>query len=670
MFDKILIANRGEIAVRVARTCKRLGIRTVAVYSEADAAALHVAVCDEAHLIGPAPARESYLRGDRILEVAKRTAAQAIHPGYGFLSENENFAASVAAAGLTFIGPPADAIRAMGSKSAAKALMEQAGVPLVPGYHGDAQDLKTLRSEAERIGYPVLIKASAGGGGKGMRVVETAAELRDALASAKREATSAFGDDRVLLEKYLVRPRHIEMQVFADSHGSAIYLFERDCSVQRRYQKILEEAPAPGMTAARRRQMGSAAVAASRAVGYVNAGTVELIADERGEFYFMEMNTRLQVEHPVTEMITGLDLVEWQLRVAAGERLPLTQEQVAINGHAIEARIYAEDPGRDFLPAAGRIEHLRLPGASAHVRIDTGVREGDRIGEHYDPMIAKLICWDVDRDAALRRLRAALGECQVVGLTTNLPFLSAVAAHRAFALAHREPGLLDTGLIARHKAELLPEAKPASAEILALAVLAELTRIDAEARAAAAASPDPWSPWNARDGWRLNEDNHHTFTFEDGDREVAVTAHYRKTGYVLELPGRSVMARAEPADGGALVADLDGARVHASVVRSGRTLTVFFMGVSHRLELKEFETVADEEAGGQLIAPMPGSVVDVMVRAGQKVEKGQPLMIIEAMKMEHTIAAPGAGVVTQVLFGKGEQVKEGEQLIRFEPEAS
>jgi 3-methylcrotonyl-CoA carboxylase alpha subunit len=670
MFDKILIANRGEIAVRVARSCKRLGIRTVAVYSEADADALHVAACDEAHLIGPGPARESYLRGERIVDVAKRTAAQAIHPGYGFLSENDEFAARVAGAGLRFIGPPAQAIRAMGSKSAAKALMETAGVPLVPGYHGAAQDLDTLRSEADRIGYPVLIKASAGGGGKGMRVVESAAQLKAALASAKREAASSFGEDRILIEKYLVRPRHIEMQVFADSHGSVIYLFERDCSVQRRYQKILEEAPAPGMTAARRRQIGAAAVAAARAVGYVNAGTVEFILDERGEFYFMEMNTRLQVEHPVTEMITGLDLVEWQLRVAAGEPLPLEQEQVAINGHAIEARIYAEDPARDFVPAAGRIEHLRLPEASAHVRIDTGAREGDRIGEHYDPMIAKLICWDVDRDAALRRLRAALAECQVVGCATNLSFLSAVSAHRAFALAHREPGLLDTGLIARHKAELLPEAKPASTEILALAVLSELVRIDAQARAAAAASADPWSPWNARDGWRLNEDNHQRFTFVDGEREVAVTAHYRKSGYALDLPGRSVTARAEPADGGALVADLDGARAHANVVRSGRTLTVFFMGVSHRLELKEFETVADEQVGGQLTAPMPGSVVDVMVSAGQRVQKGQPLMIIEAMKMEHTIAAPGAGVVAQVLFGKGDQVKEGEQLIRFEPESA
>jgi 3-methylcrotonyl-CoA carboxylase alpha subunit len=670
MFDRILIANRGEIAVRVARTCKRLGIRTVAVYSEADANAMHVAACDEAHLIGPAPARESYLRTDRMLEVARKTGAQAIHPGYGFLSENEDFAEAVAEAGIAFIGPPAAAIRAMGSKSAAKRLMEKAGVPLVPGYHGEAQDSALLREEAQRVGYPVLIKASAGGGGKGMRVVESEAQFEDALASAKREAAASFGDDRVLIEKYLTRPRHIEVQVFADEHGNALYLFERDCSVQRRHQKVLEEAPAPGITAQRRRQMGSAAVAAARAVGYVNAGTVEFIADETGEFYFMEMNTRLQVEHPVTEMITGLDLVEWQLRVAAGESLPLGQDQLAINGHAIEARIYAEDPVRDFLPATGRIAHLRLPQGSAHVRIDTGVREGDEIGVHYDPMIAKLICWDVDRDAALRRLRGALSEYQVVGLTTNVAFLSSVAAHRAFALAHREPGLLDTGLIARYRGELIPESRPASDEVLAVAVLSELMRIDQEAAAAAGTSGDPFSPWHLRDGWRLNEDNYHTFTFIDGETEVPVTAHYRSGGYQLDLPGGACIARAESGAGGGLVADLGGARLHAQVVRTGSTLTVFTGGTSHRLELKQFELVADEEAGGSLVAPMPGNIVAVLVSDGQRVEKNQPLLVMEAMKMEHTIVAPTAGVVRQLLFAKGDQVREGEQLLQFEKEAS
>jgi len=669
LFDKILIANRGEIAVRVARTCRRLGIRTVAVYSDADAQAMHVAACDEAYRIGPAPARESYLDASRIVEVATASGAQAVHPGYGFLSENAEFALACAQAGLTFIGPPVEAIRAMGSKSAAKRLMQDAGVPLVPGYHGENQDAELLRQEAERIGYPVLIKASAGGGGKGMKVVETRDQFDAALASAQREAAAAFGDARVLLEKYLLRPRHIEMQVFADTHGHVVHLFERDCSVQRRHQKVLEEAPAPGMTAARRRQMGSAAVAAARAVGYTNAGTVEFIVDERGEFYFMEMNTRLQVEHPVTEMITGLDLVEWQLRVAAGEALPLAQEQVSIDGHAIEARIYAEEPARDFLPAAGTIRRLRQPPSDAHVRVDTGVREGDDIGVHYDPMIAKLIVWDMDRTAALRRMRAALADYQIVGPGTNVQFLLALVSHRAFAEAHREPGLLDTGLIARHRGELLPETKPASDAVLALAVLAELARVDAEARAVATASGDPWSPWHVRDGWRMNEDNHHVFGFEDGERGVQVAAHYRRDGFLLDLPAGSCLARAQVEDDGRLVADLGGSRIHGTVARQGRQLTVFTAGISHRLALQTFDAIDDEPAGGSLVAPMPGSVVQVLVEDGAQVEKGQPLMIIEAMKMEHTIAAPAAGTVSAVLFSKGDQVKDGDQLFQFERES-
>ena len=494
MFEKILIANRGEIACRIARTAKRLGIRTVAVYSEADTRALHVTSCDEAWLIGPAPPRESYLRGDRILDVAKKSGAQAIHPGYGFLSENAEFARACHQAGVVFIGPPPAAIEAMGSKSAAKAMMEKAGVPLVSGYHGDAQDAATLAKEAGCVGYPVLIKACAGGGGKGMRVVNQAGEFAEALASAKREAASSFGDDRVLIEKYLTRPRHIEMQVFADTHGDCLHLFERDCSVQRRHQKILEEAPAPGMTAERRRQMGEAAVAAAKAVGYVGAGTVEFIAEPGGRFYFMEMNTRLQVEHPVTEMITGLDLVEWQLRVAAGEALPLAQEQLSISGHAIEARIYAEDPARGFLPTAGCVEHLRQPQPNAHVRIDSGVQAGDEVGVHYDPMIAKLIAWDRDRPSALRWLRSALGEYQVAGVTTNLSFLSAVTAHPAFADADHDPGSLDTGLIERHRAALFPESAPVPDAILAIAVLSESLRMDREAASVAASSTDPYPP--------------------------------------------------------------------------------------------------------------------------------------------------------------------------------
>jgi 3-methylcrotonyl-CoA carboxylase alpha subunit len=664
MFDKILIANRGEIACRIARTARRLGIRTVAVYSAADAGAPHAALADEAHFLGPAPARDSYLRGDLILDIARRSGAEAIHPGYGFLSENAAFAGACAAAGIVFVGPPVEAIRAMGDKSSAKTLMERAGVPLVPGYHGADQSPATLQEAAGRIGYPVLIKASAGGGGKGMRVVERPEDFPAALASAQREALSAFGDDRVLVEKYLQRPRHIEMQVLADRHGNTLHLFERDCSVQRRHQKVLEEAPAPGMTPERRRRMGEAAVAAARAIGYVNAGTVEFIADPDGNFHFMEMNTRLQVEHPVTEMITGLDLVEWQLRVAAGEALPLTQDELAINGHAIEARVYAEDPAREFLPSVGEITHLRLPEESAHVRVDTGVRQGDRITIFYDPLIAKLIVWDADRPSALRRLRHALAQFQVVGVASNLQFLSALAAHPAFAGAE-----LDTGLIPHHQAELLPGAAPASDTILAVAALSELMRIDAEARQEAARSGDPWSPWHRRDGWRLNEDNHHTLLFRDGTRKVAVTAHYRRDHFQLELPGGTLAASGELDNLGDIIADLGGVRMRAAVARRGEELTVMLGTACHRLLLYDplLQAMEQEGPGGTLDAPMPGTVIEVLVKEGERVERGAPLLVLEAMKMEHTVRAPAAGTVKAVRFRKGEQVKEGMQLIAFEP---
>ena len=669
MFEKILIANRGEIACRVARTAKRLGIRTVAVYSEADARALHVASCDEAWSIGPAHPRESYLRGDRILDVAKKSGAGAIHPGYGFLSENADFARACQRAGVAFIGPPAAAIEAMGSKSAAKMLMEKAGVPLVPGYHGAAQDSAALAKEAGRIGYPVLIKASAGGGGKGMRVVSQAGEFAEALASAKREAASSFGDDRVLIEKYLLRPRHIEMQVFADMHGACLHLFERDCSVQRRHQKILEEAPAPGMSGERRKQMGEAAVEAAQAVGYVGAGTVEFIAEQDGRFYFMEMNTRLQVEHPVTEMITGLDLVEWQLRVAAGEALPLTQEQLSIKGHAIEARIYAEDPARGFLPTAGRVEHLREPQPSSHVRIDNGVQAGDEVGVHYDPMIAKLIAWDRDRPSALRRLRTALGEYQITGITTNLSFLCAVTACPDFADADREPGSLDTGLIERNRAALFPEPVPAPDEILAIAALSESLRMDREAASIAARSSDPYSPWHSRHGWRLNEDNYHAFVFVDAGQRKQIVAHYRDGGYLLDLPGGgSVTASARHAQDGAIDVELGGRHSRATVLRRAGELTIFAGGGSYRLEFEKPAVTEEEDPSGRLVSPLPGSVIQVLVGSGETVAKGQALMIIEAMKMEHTISAPKRGTVRQIYFSKGEQVAEGAQLFDFEPE--
>jgi 3-methylcrotonyl-CoA carboxylase alpha subunit len=673
MFNKILIANRGEIACRVAATCRRLGIRTVAVYSDADAEARHVAFCDEAVHIGGAAARDSYLRADHIIEMAKETGAQAIHPGYGFLSENEAFAEACAAAGLVFIGPPASAIHAMGSKSAAKQLMEKAAVPLVPGYHGEDQDPALLRREADRIGYPVLLKASAGGGGKGMRVVESGDGFEAALASVKREASASFGDDKVLVEKYLTRPRHIEIQVFADTHGNCVYLFERDCSVQRRHQKVLEEAPAPGMTAERRRAMGEAAVAAAKAVGYVGAGTVEFIADysngEDGSFYFMEMNTRLQVEHPVTEMITGQDLVEWQLRVAAGEALPLTQEQLRIDGHALEARIYAENPDKQFLPSTGTLRFLRTPpavqfmrGEDAHgpagVRIDAGVREGDTISPFYDPMIAKLIVWGKDRDEALARMRQALAAYHVVGLSTNVAFLQRLVASQAFRTAD-----LDTGLIARNEAILFPPPAPVGMEIIALAVAALLARENSERRIDAA---DQHSPWTHAGAWRLNGGASRMLRFGYGEQVLEVTLNSNQRGSTLSYADQAVpFAFTCQADDFRI--DLGARRAHGQVHAEGDEFHVFHGG--RHIALAWLDPLAHageaEGEGGKLTAPMPGKVIAVMVEAGSTVARGAPLLVMEAMKMEHTICAPADGVVSEVLYGIGEQVVEGAQLLAF-----
>ncbi|MBE0575591.1 MAG: acetyl/propionyl/methylcrotonyl-CoA carboxylase subunit alpha [Desulfuromonadales bacterium] len=663
MFDKILIANRGEIACRIIRTAKQMGIRTVAVYSDADARAMHVVLADEAYHIGPAPARESYLQADRILEVALASGAQAIHPGYGFMAENAAFAAACAKAGVVFIGPPVAAIEAMGSKSAAKAIMAQVNVPLVPGYHGDNQDPGLLQAESEKIGYPQLIKACAGGGGKGMRVVQNASAFITALEAVKREATASFGDDNVLLERYLTKPRHVEIQVFADTQGNVLHLFERDCSIQRRHQKILEEAPAPGITSRLRARMGETAVAAAKAIGYVGAGTVEFLFDEDDSFYFMEMNTRLQVEHPVTEMITGQDLVEWQLLVACGEPLPCGQKDLAIAGHAIETRIYAEDADRDFLPSIGLLRHLRTPAETTNVRIDTGVRQGDEVSMHYDPMIAKLIVWDTDRAAALRRLRQALSEFQIVGVTTNIEFLSAIAAHSAFAGAE-----LHTGFIANHSDELFPDTAPASDRVLALAALDILLQRGEEAKRDAFASSDPYSPWNLTNGWQLNGDNFHELIFLDGDEAVQVVAHYRADSFLLDLPGGPQLVRGERDVAGDLCADLGGTRIKATVVRHGADLTVMSHGFSHRLTLHDPHALAGEldEAGGKLTAPMPGKVIAVMVKVGDEVKKGTPLVILEAMKMEHTIVAPVDGIVSQVNFKVGGQVSDGDALLAFE----
>ncbi|CAO3457494.1 Methylcrotonyl-CoA carboxylase biotin-containing subunit (EC 6.4.1.4) [Azospirillum argentinense] len=660
MFDKILIANRGEIACRVIRTARRMGIRTVAVYSEADARAMHVEMADEAVCIGPAPVGESYLRGDAILEVAKRTGAQAIHPGYGFLSENAGFAAACAEAGVVFIGPPIEAIRVMGSKAESKRVMSQADVPLVPGFHGEAQDLETLSAEAERIGYPVLVKASAGGGGKGMRVVRAASEFADAVAGAKREAKAAFGDDSVLLEKYLGRPRHVEIQVFCDTHGNGVYLFERDCSIQRRHQKVIEEAPAPALPDDLRRRMGEAAVAAAKAVNYVGAGTVEFLYEDGG-FYFIEMNTRLQVEHPVTEKITGQDLVEWQLHVAAGGTLPLMQDQLTRRGHAFEARLYAEDPQREFLPAIGKLVRLRPPAENDHVRVDTGVREGDEVTMFYDPMIAKLIVWDEDRDAALRRLRVALAAYEVVGVTTNVAFLGAIAGHPAFRAVE-----IDTGFIERHRADLLPPPAPVPDRGLAIAALSVLLRRNAEARKARRAASDPWSPWLSASGWRLNDDNHHDLRLLDGDTPRGLTLHFRPDGYEIEVEGRpAIRAERVTLDGETLTATIDAVRTRATVVCQGLDLTILSDGVVWRLHLDDPTARAAEQEGGsgRLTAPMPGTVVRVLVEPGQTVEAGAPLMLLEAMKMEHTIKAPAAGTVSAVNFAAGDQVSEGVDLL-------
>jgi 3-methylcrotonyl-CoA carboxylase alpha subunit len=647
MFRKILIANRGEIACRVIATARRLGIATVAIYSEADARAQHVSLADEAWPIGPGPARESYLVGERILEVARRTGAEAIHPGYGFLSENAGFAEACAAADIVFIGPPAAAIRAMGSKSAAKTLMERAGVPLVPGYHGEAQDLPTLAAAAERIGYPVLIKASAGGGGKGMRIVERSGELEAAVGGAKREALASFGDDQVLVEKYLTRPRHIEIQVFADTHGQAVSLFERDCSIQRRHQKVLEEAPAPGMEPERRRRMSEAALAAARAVGYVGAGTVEFIA-EPGQFWFMEMNTRLQVEHPVTEMITGLDLVEWQLRVAAGERLPLAQDEIAIRGHSIEARIYAEDPERDYLPSIGTLVHLRSPVETPEVRVDTGVRQGDAITPFYDPMIAKLIVWGTDRDAAVLRLAAALAAYEIVGVTTNLGLLQAIAGSSAFLAAD-----LDTGFIGRHiHAE--PAADAPEPAVLAAAALAILDgrRIFV-----------PTDPWDLADSFRLNGEGDQEVLLQTGETVATIRAVYLDRGaYRLLLADNSMVARVET-DG----ISLDGVTHRTHVVRQGAELTVIHRGRNHLFELVDPLVPAGAQGAGddRVVAPIPARITHVLVQAGDMVNKGAALIVLEAMKMEITLTAPRDATVEVIRYIVGDMVEEGTELIHF-----
>ena len=668
MIESLLIANRGEIACRIIRTARRLGIRTVAVYSDADAGARHVRLADEAVRIGPPAARESYLVVEKIVDAAKRTGAQAIHPGYGFLSENPALAEACEAAGIVFVGPSAASIRAMGSKSAARALMEKADVPTTPGYHGDDQSLERLQAEADRIGYPVLIKASAGGGGKGMRRVDRAADFEAALASCRREALSAFGSDLVLIEKYVERPRHIEVQVFGDGHGNYVHLFERDCSVQRRHQKVLEEAPAPGMTEALRAKMGATAILAAKAVDYVGAGTVEFIADPTGNFYFMEMNTRLQVEHPVTEEITGLDLVEWQLRVASGEPLPRAQADLSIRGHSIEARIYAENPDQGFMPSVGRLAHLALPAATRNVRIENGVEEGDEITPHYDPMIAKLIVWGEDRDEALRHMRDALDRFHIVGVANNVEFLGRLVRTDSFAHAD-----LDTSLIEREREALQPPAADVPDDAWLLAGAAALARATAQAASAA-----PGSPWSTLDGFRLGGAAPHVVSLRSGEAARELRATYVAPGlYTATLaaageqaPGVSLRVSTGP--GHAVAIETGDRTVRGTVVPVGARAYVFVQG--RRWEIETVDPLDVEgpghEAEGHLRAPMPGKVIAHLVAEGAQVSKGTPLVVMEAMKMEITITAPRAGVVSHFRHLPGEQVSEGTELAILEDAAA
>lgn len=665
MFTKILIANRGEIACRVIKTARRLGILTVAVYSDADANALHVAMADEAINIGAAPSRESYLLVDRVIAAARQTGAQAIHPGYGFLSENAEFCRACEANNIVFIGPPTGAIEAMGSKSAAKQIMEAANVPLVPGYHGDDQDPELLRSAANTMGYPVLLKATAGGGGKGMRQVWSASEFDEALAAAKREASNSFGDDRMLVEKYLTRPRHVEIQVFCDQLGNGVYLAERDCSVQRRHQKVIEEAPAPGVDQALRDSMGNAALQAAKAIDYVGAGTVEFLLDEDGSFYFMEMNTRLQVEHPVTEMITGQDLVEWQLRVASGEALPLQQSEIVINGHAFEARIYAEDPANDFLPVTGTLSFLQPPEESPYVRVDTGVLQGDEVSVYYDPMIAKLIVWDEDRDKALRRMSKALSEYRISGMTTNVDFLYNLVTCEPFQQAD-----LDTGFIGKHHDKIFHDGEQNIAEGIALAALYLVLRRDQLARQRASSS-DPYSPWNLSTAWRLNEPHVHRFQLAFGAEEYAVVVEQQGSGsgirYRISAANQSVCAQGT-LQGSELLADIDGYRSRVLVAEHDGVFSLY----TQRSALQFSQVAVDlgeEDAGageGALLAPMNGTIVTLLAEPGASVAKDQALLVMEAMKMEHTIRAPAAGQVVAFYYAAGDLVEGGAELVNFE----
>jgi len=664
MFKKILIANRGEIACRIMATARSMGIRTVAVFTEPDRSALHVESADEAVGI------DDYLNAPGVVEAAVHSGAEAVHPGYGFLSENAGFAAAIEEAGLTFIGPGVEAIESMGSKMRARRIMEKAGVSVAPGYHGSRQDLATLKKEAARIGFPVMLKASAGGGGRGMRIVRSLDDMKDSVASAKREAKSAFGDAALLIEKYLETTRHVEVQVFGDRFGNFVSLAERDCSIQRRHQKVVEEAPAPGLSRELREDLAAAGVAAAAAIGYVGAGTIEFLLNEDGSFYFMEMNTRLQVEHPVTEMIFGEDLVEWQLLVAAGHELPREQEELQPSGHAVEVRLYAEDPARGFLPSGGDVKRFRLGEPEQYggaVRIDSSVREGDEVSIHYDPMIAKIIVWGIDREAALNRMSGVLEDVEIAGMPTNLDLLRRAVAHPEYM-----QGPVDTGFIERHTDDLIEIPAVPPSDALSLATLAVMLERTETADSMALQSHDPFSPWHSTDGWRMNGDNHHVLRFRFNEEEYPVTVHYRTEGYLLELRDSSVSVGGYFDDNGALVAHFsrDGVerRIKGMVINLDSVLTVDVGGRQISLELYDpvKEASDHEQSGGSLNAPMPGKVIAVNVKSGDTVKSGDPLLVLEAMKMEHAVTAPLDGVVSAVHFVAGDQVEEGSELLSID----
>ncbi|NXF02017.1 MCCA carboxylase, partial [Smithornis capensis] len=665
---KILIANRGEIACRVMRTAKKMGVKSVAVYSEADRNSMHVAMADEAYCIGPAPPQQSYLAMEKILQVAKVSAAQAIHPGYGFLSENTEFAELCQQRGIIFIGPPSSAIRDMGIKSTSKAIMSAAGVPVVEGYHGEDQSNECLKEHAKRIGYPVMIKAVRGGGGKGMRIAHSEKEFLDQLESARREAKKSFNDDAMLIEKFVDNPRHVEVQVFGDQHGNAVYLFERDCSVQRRHQKIIEEAPGPGINPEVRKRLGEAAVKAAKAVNYVGAGTVEFIMDSQHNFYFMEMNTRLQVEHPVTEMITGTDLVEWQLRVAAGEMIPLMQEQILLQGHAFEARIYAEDPNNNFMPGAGPLLHLSTPPPDHFTRIETGVRQGDEVSVHYDPMIAKLVVWAEDRQAALRKLRYSLHQYNIVGLSTNIDFLLSLSGHPQF-----ETGNVHTNFISQHHDELFPTKKATPHEVMCQAALGLILKEKMLTDAFRDQSDDKFSPFASSTGRRINLCYTRKLSLLDGENSKLI----KRLTFVLikafnfQIEDKVFLISGEILNEGDSVylrSSVNGTVCKSKLVILDNTIYLFFPEGSAQIGLPVPKYLSAVSSGGEqsgAVAPMTGTVEKVFVKAGDKVQTGDPLMVMIAMKMEHIIRAPKAGVIKKVNFQEGAQANRHAPLVEF-----